>query len=51
MLRDIEQGKPTEGEHIIGDMLKRGRLGGLVMPFLEITNGHLQAYERMRVRG
>ncbi|MHB1758281.1 MAG: ketopantoate reductase family protein [Leptospirillum sp.] len=51
MLRDIEQGKPTEGEHIIGDMLKRGRLGGLVMPFLEITNGHLQAYERMRARG
>lgn len=50
MLRDIEQNKPTEGEHIIGDMLKRGRLMGLSLPFLEMAHCHLQSYERMRVR-
>ena len=50
MLRDIEQKKPTEGDHIIGDMIRRGHAGGLSMPFLEMAYCHLQAYERMRLR-
>jgi 2-dehydropantoate 2-reductase len=51
MLRDIEQNKSTEGDHILGDMIRRGRAGGLSMPYLEMAYCHLQSYDRMRTRG
>ena len=48
MLRDIEGGRPTEGEHILGDMLARARQAGLATPLLEVARRHVQAYEVRR---
>ncbi len=50
MLRDIEAGRPTEGEHILGDMLARARAAGLAAPLLGLAHTHVQAYE-IRRRG
>lgn len=50
MLRDIEAGRPTEGEHILGDMLNRARAAGLDTPLLATARMHVQAYE-VRQRG
>jgi 2-dehydropantoate 2-reductase len=44
MLRDIQKGGATEGDHIIGDMLRRARKFGLATPLLRVTNAHLQTY-------
>jgi 2-dehydropantoate 2-reductase len=49
MLRDIEANGPTEGEHVVGDMLRRGRARGLSLPLLRVALCHLQAYEARRV--
>jgi 2-dehydropantoate 2-reductase len=48
MLRDIKRGGPTEGEHIIGDLLRRARSFGLATPLLRVANAHLQAYAAER---
>lgn len=48
MLRDIEAGRPTEGDHILGDMLRRGRALGVPAPLLGLAVTHLQAYEIRR---
>jgi 2-dehydropantoate 2-reductase len=48
MLRDMERGGATEGEHIIGDMVRRGRKLGVVTPLLRAALVNLQAYERAR---
>lgn len=48
MLRDIEAGRPTEGDHILGDMARRGRAAGLAIPLLELALTHVQAYEARR---
>ena len=45
MLRDIQKGGATEGDHIIGDMLWRARKLGAPTPLLRIANVHLQTYE------
>jgi 2-dehydropantoate 2-reductase len=50
MLRDIEAGGPTEGEHIIGDMYHRARDMGLDARLLRVAYCHLQAYEARRKR-
>ncbi|MGE5514566.1 MAG: 2-dehydropantoate 2-reductase [Bacteroidota bacterium] len=50
MLRDIEAGRPTEGDHILGDMLNRARAAGLETPLLATARMHVQAYE-VRRRG
>ena len=50
MLRDIERGGPTEGDHILGDMFRRGQTAGIATPRLEFAWTHLQAYERTRRR-
>lgn len=50
MLRDIQRGGPTEAEHILGDMMARGKRAGLATPRLEFAYTHLQAYERSRPR-
>jgi len=49
MLRDIERGGPTEGDHILGDMLARGRAAGLDTPNLARAVINLAAYERRRL--
>ena len=48
MLRDMERGGATEGEHIVGDMLRRARKLGVVTPLLRTALVNLQAYERAR---
>ena len=48
MLRDIQRGGPTEGAHIIGDLLRRARVFGLATPLLRLANAHLQTYEAER---
>jgi 2-dehydropantoate 2-reductase len=48
MLRDMERGARTEGEHILGDMLARATRAGLEAPILEIALTHVRAYEIAR---
>ncbi len=50
MLRDIEAGRRTEAEHIIGELLRRCAAGE-ASPVLETVAIHLRAYERVRQRG
>lgn len=49
MLRDVERGGRTEGEHVVGDLLARARAAGLSAPVLRVAHCHLQAYEARRV--
>lgn len=50
MLRDIQRGGPTEGAHILGDLLRRARGFGLATPLLRLANVHLQTYEAERAK-
>jgi len=50
MLRDIERGSTTEGEHILGDMVTRARRLGVVTPILDLARTHVAAYEIARAR-
>jgi 2-dehydropantoate 2-reductase len=45
MLRDLEAGYRTEGEHIVHDMLKRSRAGGSDATVLSFAWANLQARE------
>jgi len=46
MLRDIEAGRRVESDHLVGDMIRRGRALGLNAGWLEAAFAHLKAYER-----
>lgn len=46
MLRDIENGAPIEADHIIGDLVRRGR----DLELLPVVYTHLKAYEVRRAR-
>jgi 2-dehydropantoate 2-reductase len=48
MLRDIERGGPTEADHILGDLVRRGNARGVRAPLLRLAYSHLQAYEARR---
>ena len=50
MLRDIERGSATEGEHILGDMVARARALGIETPILKLARTHVAAYEIARAR-
>jgi len=50
MLRDIERGSTTEGEHILGDMVARARKYGVATPILDLARTHVAAYEIARAR-
>jgi len=50
MLRDIERGGPTESDHILGDMIRRGESKGVNVPLLKLAYSHLEAYELRRSR-
>ena len=51
MLRDVERGAPTEADHILGDLIRRGGGGGASdFPLLRIAYAHLRAYEARRKR-
>lgn len=45
MLRDVERGRRTECDHILGDMLCRAKSHGLDTPVLKICLAHLACYE------
>lgn len=48
MLRDIEAGKPTEGDHIVGFMLEKARKHGVDDLVLSLAYTHLKTYEARR---
>jgi len=48
MLRDIEAGGRVEADHLVGDMLRRGREAGQDVSLLAVAHAHLKAYERSR---
>ena len=50
MLRDMESGGQTEGDHILGSMLKLAREGALPSLMLEVAATHLEAYAARRGR-
>lgn len=50
MLRDIERGGPTEGEHILGDMVQRAEGAGLPTPLLRLARCHVAAYDARKRR-
>jgi 2-dehydropantoate 2-reductase len=50
MLRDVEAGRETEGDHIIGDLLRRGEARGRTAPLLKLAWLHLLAYDARRIR-
>jgi 2-dehydropantoate 2-reductase len=45
MLRDIERGNRIEGDHIVGDLIRRGREHGVPTPLLDVAYVHLEAYQ------
>ncbi len=45
LLRDMEQGNRIEADHIVGDMLRRGRKHAIATPKLDIAWTYLQTYE------
>jgi 2-dehydropantoate 2-reductase len=49
MLRDLESGGPTEGAHIVGDILRRVRAAGLEPGALAAAWCHLQVAEARRL--
>jgi 2-dehydropantoate 2-reductase len=50
MLRDIERGGPTEGEHVLGEMMGRAQALGIDTPILNLARSHVAAYEVFRAR-
>lgn len=48
MMRDMESGRPTEADHIIGDMIARARRNGVETPLLRVAFSRLQVYENRR---
>ena len=50
MLRDIQKDGRIEGDHIIGDLLRRARDFGLNTPLLRVANAHVQTYEAERTK-
>jgi 2-dehydropantoate 2-reductase len=45
MLRDIEAGRRVEADHLVGDMIRRGKALGQNVNWLEAAFAHLKAYE------
>lgn len=45
ILVDMEEGRPTEGEHTIGDLVDRANGRGMSVPILTAARCNLQAYE------
>jgi 2-dehydropantoate 2-reductase len=45
MLIDMEDGRPTEGEHTIGDLAERAVQASISAPLLTAARCNLQTYE------
>jgi len=50
MMRDIERGAPTEGEHVLGDMVARAERHGLATPLVRLARSHVAAYAARQAR-
>jgi 2-dehydropantoate 2-reductase len=48
MMRDIERGNRIEADHVVGDLLARGKPEA--MPLFRIAYTHMKAYEARRAR-
>ncbi len=48
MMRDLVAGGPTEGDHIIGDLVRRAEKRGVDVPLLRIALANLQVHEARR---
>ena len=48
MMRDVERGGPVEVDHIVGDLLRRGKHGA--SPMLRVAYLHLKTYQARRAR-
>lgn len=48
LLIDMEDGRPTEGEHTVGDLAGRAAQAGIAAPLLTAARCNLQAYELNR---
>jgi 2-dehydropantoate 2-reductase len=48
MMRDLVAGGPTEGDHIIGDLVRRAERRGVAVPLLRIALCNLQVHEALR---
>ncbi|HUC18615.1 MAG TPA: ketopantoate reductase family protein [Acetobacteraceae bacterium] len=46
MYRDLQQGNPIEGDHIVGDLLARGQRAGIATPLLAAAYANLAIYQR-----
>ena len=45
MLRDVQANKPSEGDHIIGDMVDRAQAAGLHTPIMLAARAGLAVHE------
>lgn len=45
MLRDIERGRRTESDHILGDLVRRGMQLGVSTPLLALCHSRLEAWD------
>jgi 2-dehydropantoate 2-reductase len=45
LLADIENGRPTEGEHVVGDLVRRPKKFKIKIPLLEACLCRIQIYE------
>jgi 2-dehydropantoate 2-reductase len=50
MFRDVERHARTEADHVIGDLLRRGREKSVEMHLLRVVYAHLRTYEARRLR-
>ncbi len=50
LAKDIDNGLPTEGEHILGDFLRRGRWCTADTVLLPVAYAQVRSYEARRVR-
>lgn len=50
MMRDVESGGATEGDHILGALLALAKKHGVATPLLEVAATHLEAYAARRAR-
>jgi 2-dehydropantoate 2-reductase len=50
MMRDLVAGGPTEGDHIIGDLVRRAAKHGVAVPILAAALCNLQVHEARRTK-
>ncbi|WP_260606731.1 ketopantoate reductase C-terminal domain-containing protein [Streptomyces sp. WAC08241] len=46
LYRDLTAGRPTEVEHLFGDLTARARALGVATPLLDLATLHLRVHQR-----